>query len=606
MSILYCQGCGVDIAGEALLRNITFALEATDKAGLVGPNGAGKTTLIKAFLGKWPLESGQVHLSATVGYLPQNPSLHEGGTVFEAMLEERADLGQMQDELRLLEQKMGADEKLLSRYAELTERFEREGGYALEAQIRKILAGLGLSEERNALVKRLSGGQKTRLALGKLLLRSPELLVLDEPTNHLDIAALEWLESFLRHYAGAVLVVSHDRYFLNQVVVRIFHLENGRILAYPGNFTQYELQRALEETARAREAEKLGKKIARLEEYIRRNRAGVNAKQARGREAQLKKLEPVQQDRKEKELHMALSGVTRSGDRVLAVENLSLAYGARQLFQGVNLELLRGERAALLGRNGVGKTSLLKSLMQEVPTRGTIRLGANVVIGYYSQEHEGLSPLNSVIDEIRQASELYDPDIRSLLARYGFVGEDVFKPVRVLSGGEKSRLALCKLFLVKANFLLLDEPTNHLDGNTRDVLEEALHEFEGTLLVVSHDRYFIDKLVNKVLELTPKGLSIYEGDYTSYRENRQPKVEHLESRNKGYQQEIRAEQKRVRRIQQLESEIAQWEQKLERVEGELAQCISDYAKAMELQAESERMRTILNQAYLDWAEASEL
>lgn len=606
MSILYCQGCGVDVAGEALLRNITFALEAADKVGLVGPNGAGKTTLISALLGKWPLESGQVQLSTTVGYLPQNASLSAGGTVSEGMLEERYDLVQIRDELRLLEQKMGTDEKLLSRYAELTELFEREGGYALEAQIRKILAGLGLAEAANVLVERLSGGQKTRLALGKLLLRSPGLLVLDEPTNHLDIAALEWLENYLRDYPGAVLVVSHDRYFLNRVVERIFHLENGMLQAYQGDFTQYELQRVLEETTRSREAEKLGKKIARLEEYIRRNRAGVNAKQARGREAQLKKLEPVQSSRKEKELHIAFSGGSRSGDRVLQVENLALAYGPHQLFQGVSLELLRGERAALLGRNGVGKTSLLKALLQQVPAQGTIRLGANVVVGYYSQEHEGLNLSNTVIEEIRRASELHDPEIRSLLARFGFVGEEVFKPVRVLSGGEKSRLALCKLFLAKANFLLLDEPTNHLDGNTREVLEEALAEFEGTLLMVSHDRYFLDKLVTKILELTPDGLMAYEGDYTTYRENRQPEVQHQESRNKSYQQEARAEQKRQRRIQQLESEIAHLEEKLAELEGALSQCSSDYTQAVKLHAECEQVRAQLDMAYSDWADASEL
>lgn len=606
MSIVYCQDCGVDIAGEPLFRKVTFALEGTDKAGLVGPNGAGKTTLLRALLGEWPLESGRIHLSATVGYLPQNPSLDGGGTVLEAMLEERGDLVALRGELRLLEQKMAMDESLLSRYAELTERFEREGGYALEAQIRRVLAGLGLSRESNVLVERLSGGQKTRLALGKLLLRSPEFLILDEPTNHLDIAALEWLESFLRDYPGAVLVVSHDRYFLDRVAGRILHLENGRLLTYQGNFSQYELQRTLEETTRMRETEKLGKKIARLEEYIRRNRAGVNAKQARGREVQLKKLEPLPRAQKEKDLAFTLKEGTRSGDRVLMVEELSLAYGSHTLFHGVNLELLRGERAALLGRNGVGKTSFLKALLQEIPAQGSIRLGANVVVGYYAQEHEGLNPLNTVIEEIRNVSQLLDPEIRSLLARYGFSGEEVFKPIQVLSGGEKSRLALCKLFLLRANFLLLDEPTNHLDGNTREVLEEALADFEGTLLMVSHDRYFLDKLVTRVFELTPEGLLSYEGDYTGYRESRQPAAEPVPSRYKGYQEEARAEQKRQRQLRRLEEQIAELEARLAELDLELAQVVSDYTQAMVLQAETERLRTQLDGVYTEWVAASEL
>ncbi|MHB1653952.1 MAG: ABC-F family ATP-binding cassette domain-containing protein [Desulfitobacteriaceae bacterium] len=612
MSILYCRDCGVDVAGEALFRDVSFALELGDKVGLVGPNGAGKTTLIRACLGEWFLESGQVHLTGTVGYLPQTPSLEETGTVFQSMLMVRADIIRLREQLHTLERQMAEehDGKILERYAALTESYEREGGYALEAQIRKILAGLGLEKEVGLAVSRLSGGQKTRLALGKLLLRSPELLILDEPTNHLDISALEWLEGFLREYVGTVWVVSHDRYFLNRVVKRILHLENGELKEFKGNYSEYELQLAMEEKTMAREADRMVQKIARLEDYVRRNKAGVNAKQARGREAQLRKLLPVKTLQTGKELGITLESFGRSGERVLYVEGLTIKLGSRVLFSQVDLDLRRKERVALLGRNGVGKTSFLRAILQQLPYQGTIRLGANVKLGYYSQEHEELNPLNTVIDEIRQASDLEDPEIRSLLARYGFRAEEVFKPVKVLSGGEKSRLALCKLFLVRGNFLLLDEPTNHLDGATREVLEEALEEYDGTFLVVSHDRYFLDKLVNKILELTPNGLEVFEGDYTEYRENKLSKLPSLtvtQDRSKENSQKLaREEQRRQKKVRQLEDEIAGLEDKLRGLEEELALCASDYEKAMQLHKACEETRVRLDEVLTDWTLASEV
>ncbi|KLU61570.1 putative ABC transporter ATP-binding protein YbiT [Peptococcaceae bacterium CEB3] len=617
MSILYGRGCGVDVSGEALFRQVTFALEAGDKVGLVGPNGAGKTTLLKACLGEWPLESGQVYLTGSVGFLPQNPVLEGEETVWEGMLTERADLIRVGEELRTLETQMSQpDQKLMQRYAALTETFERQGGYALEAQVRRILAGLDLSEERDIPIRHLSGGQKTRLALAKLLLRSPEILVLDEPTNHLDISALEWLENYLREYAGTVLVVSHDRYFLNRVVHRILHLEQGELHEYKGNYTEYELQRALAEKTMAREAERVAKKIAHLEEYIRRNKAGVNARQARGRETQLQKIVPVHRKKTARGPGVALSAAGRSGERVLDVQGLALSFGEKTLFSGVDLSLRRGERVALLGRNGVGKTSLLKAILHKLPYRGMIRIGANVLLGYYSQEHEGLNPANTVIDEIRQASSLYDPEIRSLLARYGFRQEEVFKPVSVLSGGEKSRLALCKLFLGQGNFLLLDEPTNHLDAQTREVLEEALIDYEGTILAVSHDRYFLDKLAGKVAELFPGGLKVYEGNYTRYLEAKQ--AERLEAESevrrempearqvRGEQRRTsREEQKREKKVRELEDGIADLESKLHSLEEELAGCSADYEKAMALHQACEEIRAEMEEMLQTWAELGE-
>jgi ATP-binding cassette, subfamily F, member 3 len=612
MSILYCRDCGVDVSGEALFRQVTFGIEKGEKVGLVGPNGAGKTTLLRTCLGEHRLESGQVYLTGTFGYLPQNPLVEEQGTVWERMLEERSDLTDLRDQLRLLEEKMSIspDEKVFEQYSSLTESFERSGGYALEAQIRKILSGLGLGSEVNTRVEKLSGGQKTRLALSKLLLRSPDFLVLDEPTNHLDMEALEWLEGFLKGYSGAILVVSHDRYFLDYVVQKVLHLENGTLKSYPGNYSEYELQRAVEETTLVREAERINKKIARLEEYIRRNRAGVNSKQARGRETQLNKIKPVETVKTQKDMHISLSTGQRSGDRTLMIEDVSIQFPDKKLFEGVNLELRRGERVALLGSNGIGKTSFLKAIFGKLPYHGEIRLGANVKLGYYSQEHEELSGKGSIMDEIRETSSLKDPEIRSLLARFGFVGEDVFKPVLVLSGGEKSRLALAKLFLAQGNLLLMDEPTNHLDSRMRDVLEEALQEYDGTLLVVSHDRYFLDRVVNKIARLTPTGIEVFEGDYSSYKAQiqeegqlelkEQPQVvqNHRPSKDREFQ-------RRQKRALQLEKEISDLENELKGLESNLAHAESNYERAIELHHEYEKTQERLENAMAEWLELTE-
>ncbi|TGE32095.1 ABC-F family ATP-binding cassette domain-containing protein [Desulfosporosinus sp. Sb-LF] len=613
MSVLFCRDCGVDISGDPLFRRISFALEHGEKAALVGPNGAGKTTLIRACLGDIRLESGEVQIFGSYGYLPQTPIVEDEGNVFECVIQERADLLQMQDQLRELEEKMALtpSEKVMEQYAALTELFERQGGYALEALVRRILSGLGLEAEINSLVTTLSGGQKTRLALCKLLLRSPELLILDEPTNHLDIAALEWLEGYLRDYPGALLIVSHDRYFLDRTISRVFCLENGGLKSYTGNYSEYELLRIIESKTIGREAERLEKKIAKLEEYVRRNKAGVNSKQARGRESQLQKLKPIQVTKVDHGLAITLQSGGRSGDRVLLIDDLTITYGARTLFQKVQLDLRRGDRVALLGKNGVGKTSILKAILHQAPFKGTIRLGANVKIAYYSQEHENLGSSGTLMDEIRNVSNLKDPEIRNLLARYGFRQDDVFKHVSVLSGGEKSRLALCKLFLEQGNLLLLDEPTNHLDAETRGVLEEALQEYDGTVLVVSHDRYFLDKVVGKIAELTTVGLSLYEGDYTGFKEYKQQEetvVAPLERSSKPInqeQQETRNLAREKKRMKQLELEIEELEEALQTLESELSLANTNYELAMKLHEESEKVQKRLDSVLEEWVAGSD-
>lgn len=608
MSLLFCRDCGVDISGEPLFRRVSFALENGEKAALVGPNGAGKTTLIRACIGDMRLESGEVQILGSYGYLPQTPIVEDEGKVFECVIQERADLLQMQEKLRELEDRMASNpsEKVMEQYSALTESFERQGGYALDALVRRILAGLGLEAETNSQVASLSGGQKTRLALCKLLLRAPELLILDEPTNHLDIAAIEWLEGYLRDYSGALLVVSHDRYFLDRIVSRVFCLENGELKGYTGNYSEYELLKVIEAKTLGREAERLAKKIAKLEEYVRRNKAGVNSKQARGRESQLQKLKPIQINKAEHGLSISLGSGGRSGDRVLIIEDLSISFAARTLFECVQLDLRRGDKVALLGKNGIGKTTILKAILQQVPYRGTIRLGANVKIAYYSQEHENLGTSGTVMDEIRNVSRLKDPEIRNLLARYGFRKDDVFKPTSVLSGGEKSRLALCKLFLEQGNLLLLDEPTNHLDVETRGVLEEALQEYEGTVLVVSHDRYFLNKIVNKIVELTPQGMLLFDGDYSGFKEYKQQEdinIAPLERSPKPSSQdqlESRNLAREKKRMKQLEQEIEELEATLQALEEELSQADTNYELAMKLHEECEKVKQRRDSALEEW------
>ncbi|HWQ41959.1 MAG TPA: ABC-F family ATP-binding cassette domain-containing protein [Desulfosporosinus sp.] len=613
MSVLFCRDCGVDISGEPLFRQVSFALENGEKAALVGPNGAGKTTLIRACLGDLRLESGEVQILGSFGYLPQTPIVEGEGSVFECVLQERADLLQIQEQLRELEEKMALtnNEKVMEQYAALTELFERQGGYALEALVRRILAGLGLEAETNSLVTTLSGGQKTRLALCKLLLRSPELLILDEPTNHLDIAALEWLEGYLRDYPGALLIVSHDRYFLDRTVTRVLCLENGGLKGYTGNYSEYELLRILENKTIGREAERLANKIAKLEEYVRRNKAGVNSKQARGRENQLQKLKPIQVAKIDHGLAISLGSGGRSGDRVLLMEDLSISYGSRTLFSNVKLDLRRGDRVALLGKNGIGKTSILKAILHQVTFLGSIRLGANVKVAYYSQEHENLGSTGTVMDEILGVSKLKDPEIRSLLARYGFRKDDVFKFVSVLSGGEKSRLALCKLFLEQGNLLLLDEPTNHLDAKTLGVLEEALQEYDGTVLVVSHDRYFLDKVVYKIAELTTQGLLLYEGDYTGFKEYKQQEetvsapIERNTKPSYQDQQETRNVAREKKRMKQLEIEIEELELLLQTLEADLALADTNYELAMKIHEECEKVKERRDSVLEEWIAGSD-
>ncbi len=618
MSILVCKNLEIEVAGSKLLDNISFKLEQGEKAGLVGPNGSGKTTLLRAIVGELPYQAGEVILTASMGYLPQTAKIDENlGSVFEAMLTERKDILDMRSKLRYLELRMAEinDDKALEQYSTLTEKYELNGGYALEAGIRKILSGLGLEHEQNKAISFLSGGQKTRLALGKILLREPELLILDEPTNHLDIEALEWLENYLAAYNGAVLVVSHDRYFLDNIAEKILHIQDGGLSDYRGNYSEYELQRTIEQKTLSREAERMNKKIADLEEYVRKYGAGIKAKQARGREIQLNRLNRIDVPKDSQSLKLNFGRQVRTGDKVMNITDLAVEYDQKRIFEGVSLELSRGDRIALLGKNGVGKTSLLKAIGGSIAYKGEIKIGSNVIIGYYSQEHENIGNRDNIIDEIRYSSTLDDPEIRNLLARFGFRGEDVFKQIKVLSGGEKSRLALCKLFLSKGNFLLLDEPTNHLDMQTREVLEEALRDYEGTIVTVSHDRYFLNKTVDKIAMLTPHGLKIFDGDYTTYREhleselkddNREKSAELEDSPTaRNYHEESKNNRRKEQKVEKLEQRIHELESLLKEIEHKLELVMDDYEEALRLQHEQETVQQELEVQMAEWLELIE-
>ncbi|WP_041313574.1 ABC-F family ATP-binding cassette domain-containing protein [Heliomicrobium modesticaldum] len=529
--ILQGKNLALNYGARRIFEHVTFIIHEGDKVGLVGPNGAGKTSLFRVLTGSEEPSEGSLSWTqgVRVGYLQQVRTPPAGQTVFAAALEELADILAMRAEISHLEQEMerpetladeGALEKVMAEYADLVHRYEEGGGYGAEAKVRSVLRGLGFSEDDFSLpAEVLSGGQKTRLALARLLLRPYDLLMLDEPTNHLDIAATEWLEDYLRDYRGAVLVISHDRYFLDKICSRIFHLERGSLDVYPGNYSRF-LQLCEEALLAQRRAyAKDQREIARMEEYIRRNKAGVNAKQARGRETLLARRARIARPVESRSLQdLKFVPQTSSAEQVLVLRDLAAAYPGRPLFSGLDLTVKRGECIAILGKNGAGKTSLFRILLGELPPAGgDVLFGLRVKPAYYAQEQEHLNGNDTLLEAIRSMRPMTEEQARTLLGRFLFRGDDVFKKVGVLSGGEKSRLVLAQLFLTGANLLLLDEPTNNLDIGAKEALEEALADFPGTLLVISHDRFFLDRLADRVLELADGRFTQYLGNYSDYR-----------------------------------------------------------------------------------------
>ena len=640
MPILSVIQVSKSYGAERIFDGVSFQINEDDRIGLVGPNGAGKSTLLNILARREEPDEGSVALArnARIGYLPQVVDFHAENTLREEMVTVFAEVHAWEDELNELALALAAPEaqadralheQLLQRYADLQVRFEHAGGYTYENRVDQVLDGLGFTrEQQEAPVFQLSGGQQTRAALGKLLLQEPDLLLLDEPTNHLDLKALEWLETYLTGWKGAMVVVAHDRYFLDKVVSRTIEMAFGRIEEYPGNYTRYLHLREERMERRLREYEAQQAHIAHTEEFIRRYKAGQRSREARGRQKLLDRLERVERPQDFPEMHFEFSPVVDSGLMVVSTQKLVAGYingkQRTELVRVADLELLRGDYVGLLGPNGSGKTTLLRTIIGELPpVSGQVHLGHNVRIGYYSQTHAGLNAERSIIDEIRQASVLSEEGARTFLGRFLFSGDDVFKPIGALSGGERSRVALAKLTLQGSNFLILDEPTNHLDLLSRQFLEEILGEFEGTLLFVSHDRYFIDRLATKVWVIEDDVLIPYMGNYTEYRTRKQPLVLDVPASVKNDSKAestsakpaspaVKSSSKKsakvkVRTLEDVEGEIEKAEERVKSVEEALAEAAlnADAALLTQLTADYEQARARVDELLTEWERLAE-
>lgn len=532
--ILACHGISKSFGENVIVTEGSFHIEDHEKAALVGANGAGKTTLFKMIVGELPSDEGEVILTKgkTLGYLAQHQDMVSKSTIYEEVKLAKADLIAMEQQIRdiELELKHLEGEALSSRletYHRLTAAFERENGYAYESEIAGVLKGLGFHEnDFSKPVSTLSGGQKTRVSLGKLLLTKPDILLLDEPTNHLDLNSIAWLETYLLNYPGAVLIVSHDRYFLDRVVTKVLEIEMGKLMTYLGNYTDYAAKKRQLMDTRLKEYLNQQQEIRHHEAVIEKLRSfnrEKSIKRAESREKMLEKITPLEKPAvMNTEIHLTLEPSRVSGNDVLAVEHLSKAFPGQMLFSDVNFEIKRGEHIAVIGDNGTGKTTLLKILNQVIPAdSGTFTLGTNVEIGYYDQEHHVLHMEKTIFDEISDDyPDLTNTKIRNMLAAFLFTGDDVFKRIGDLSGGERGRVSLAKLMLSRANFLILDEPTNHLDIDSKEILEKALNDYTGTLLYVSHDRYFINQTASRILDLVNHTFVNYIGNYDYYLEKK--------------------------------------------------------------------------------------
>ena len=624
---------------ERIFDSVSFQINENDRIGLVGPNGAGKSTLLNILARREEPDEGSVALTRNtrIGYLPQVVDFQPENTLREEMLTVFADVHSWENELNELalalaspaaHEDIALHEKLLQRYADLQIRFEHAGGYTYENRVDQVLDGLGFTrEQQQSPVFQLSGGQQTRAALGKLLLQEPDLLLLDEPTNHLDLKALEWLETYLINWKGAMVVVAHDRYFLDKVVSRTIEMAFARIEEYPGNYTKYLRLREERMERRLREYEAQQAHISHTEDFIRRYKAGQRSREARGRQKLLNRLERVERPQDFPEMHFEFTPLVDSGLVVVSTQKLVAGYidgkQRTELVRVADLELLRGDCVGLLGPNGSGKTTLLRTIIGELPPlSGQVHLGHNVRSGYYSQTHAGLNAERSIIDEIRQASVLSEEGARTFLGRFLFSGDDVFKPIGTLSGGERSRVALAKLTLQGSNFLILDEPTNHLDLPSRQFLEEVLAEFEGTLLFVSHDRYFIDRLATKVWVIEDGVLIPYMGNYTEYRTRKQALVLDVPSSIKNdskaeptaakpastaVKSSARKSAKvKVQTLEGVEAEIEEAEERVKSVEEALAEAAlnADASLLTQLTADYEQSRAHVDELLTEWERLS--
>ncbi len=633
MIVLSCNNLNKSFGIDSVLENVNFTVNECDKVGIIGVNGTGKTTLFKIISGIYGYDSGDIYTSkdCEIGYLEQNTNFHSENTILEEVLEVFKYVIDMEKYLRDLEHKISEEssninsialEKLMNEYSNKLEEFSDMNGYGYKSEAKGVLKGLGFSDEdMNKPISILSGGEKTRVLLGKLLLKKPTLLLLDEPTNHLDSEAIEWLEIFLKQYKGTVILISHDRYFLDQVVNRIFEIHNKKLKTYKGNYSDFIKASAIEKELELKKFEDQQKDLKKQEESIERLKAfgrEKHLKRARSKEKALAKIDVLDKpEAYRKKARIEFNPSVTSGNDVLQLRDISMGYGERILFKDLNLDIYRGEKVALIGANGIGKSTLFKIIMNEIaPLSGNIKFGTNVNVSYFHQEQKTLTLDNTIIDEIWEDNKhLTQTDLRSMLGAFLFEGEEVFKKISTLSGGERARVAILKLILSNANLLLLDEPTNHLDIDSKEVLEEALSGYTGTIFTISHDRYFLNTVVDKVLVLDENGITEYLGNYDYYIEKKKQvqemnNVEVIEEKTKTQLKEEKkkereqreAEKKNRVKRQNIEKEIEETEAKIEEMDILLCQeeVYSNPEKSKDVSQQKSSLEEKLSALYEEW------
>lgn len=638
MIILSCNNLTKSFGVESILENISFTVNEGDKIGVIGVNGTGKTTLFKIISGIYGYDSGEIYTSkdCEIGYLEQNTNFYSDNTIFTEVLEVFSDLIKMEEDLRKMECEISDKssetnspdlQKLMDNYSHKLELFQNSNGYGYKSEAKGVLKGLGFNDdELEKPIKILSGGEKTRVLLAKLLLKKPTLLLLDEPTNHLDSDALEWLELFLKQYKGTVILISHDRYFLDQSVNRIFEIHNKKLKAYNGNYSYYVEKSAIDKEIERKTYEDQQKEIKKQEESIERLKAygrEKHLKRARSKEKALSKIEVLDKpDGERKRAKIKFIPAVESGNDVLAVRDVEMSFPNKVLFKDLNLDIYRGEKVALIGPNGAGKSTLFKIIMNELePMQGEVKFGTNVNTAYFHQEQKTLNLDNTVIDEIWDANpHLTQTEVRNMLGAFLFENEDVFKRISSLSGGERARVAILKLILSQSNFLLLDEPTNHLDIDSKEVLEEALVNYTGTIFTISHDRYFLNKVVDKILVLGENGVTEYLGNYDYYIEKKRQlsemnKEENTETKTKTQLKEEKRKEKEQReierrsknKIKKLEDDIEQIEKKIAGLDMMLCQeeIYSNPEKSKEVNLEKSELEDKLVSLYEKWEQIME-
>lgn len=633
MIVLSCNNLNKSFGIDSILENVNFTVNEYDKIGIIGVNGTGKTTLFKIISGIYGYDSGDIYTSkdCEIGYLEQNTNFHSENTILEEVLEVFKDVIEMEKYLRDLEHKISEEssntnsttlEKLMNEYSNKLEAFSDMNGYGYKSEAKGVLKGLGFSDEdMDKPISILSGGEKTRVLLGKLLLKKPTLLLLDEPTNHLDSEAIEWLEVFLKQYKGTVILISHDRYFLDQVVNRIFEIHNKKLKTYNGNYSDFIKASAIEKELELKKFEDQQKDIKKQEESIERLKAfgrEKHLKRARSKEKALAKVDVLDKpEAYRKKAKIEFNPSVTSGNDVLQLRDISMGYGERILFKDLNLDIYRGEKVALIGANGIGKSTLFKIIMNEItPLSGDIKFGTNVNVSYFHQEQKTLNLDNTIIDEIWEDNkQLTQTSLRTMLGAFLFEGEEVFKKISTLSGGERARVAILKLILSNANLLLLDEPTNHLDIDSKEVLEEALSSYTGTIFTISHDRYFLNTVVDKVLVLDENGITEYLGNYDYYIEKKKQvqemntvevieektKTQLKEEKRKEREQREAEKKNRVKR-QNIEKEIEKTEAKIEEMDVLLCQeeVYSNPEKSKDVSLQKASLEEKLSALYEEW------